>query len=441
MVTLPIQERAADMSWLMYLYRAIVPPLSAALPLASPFSPKLKAALAGRRGLANRLVTAARHLQGCIWIHATSVGEYEQARPVINGLKDRYGDATPPIAVTHFSPSGYEYALKRPCADFHDYLPWDRLAHMRNLVRLWNPRLLIFIKFDFWPNQILAAHDAGVPLLLLAGSLQPRSFRLRAVAKPFWRNLFDRFTHLGVCTEEDQRRFRKDLKDHCPITVTGDTRAEQVILRFEASAGGPVATRLLALGGSRLILGSTWPPDEQLWLPILPDLLNRFHDLFCFLAPHEPRPERLTSLERQLAHRKIGVIRLSDFLNTAMQTSREIRCILVDSVGILAEIYRAGTLAYVGGSFTTGVHNTMEPAVASQPVLFGPVIQNAEEAGVLVQRGAGFVVETPPQALALASELLADSHRLTTLGQIARQVVMSQKGATEKSLALLEPYL
>ena len=117
------------------------------------------------------------------------------------------------------------------------------------------------------------------------------------------------------------------------------------------------------------------------------------------------------------------------------------RIILVDSIGVLAEIYRSGHLAYVGGSFTTGVHNTMEPAVASMPVMFGPRIQNAEEAGFLVSRQAGFVLDTPDEAFAQAQRLLSDKKLLTETGAAARQVVLEQRGATERSLRTIEPYL
>ncbi len=428
------------MTPLLWLYQTVAPATGALLTMARPFSAKLRAGLDGRHGLAQRFAAAAEHLQDCIWIHASSVGEYEQARPVIQALRERAAPA-PPIAVTHFSPSGFEYAQKRPGGDFHDYLPLDSPTAMRRAIRLWNPRLLIFVKFDCWPNQILAATEHGVPVVLIAGTLQPRSRRLAGWVRPFWRDIFNRFAHLGVCTEEDRERFVQGLGVHTPVTVTGDTRAEQVIRRFEAAGGGEVASRLQALGDRLLILGSTWPPDEALWLPILADLLGRFADLCVVLAPHEPRPERLTSLEHDLRRRGIGVARLSRILAHPEPLPANCRCILVDSVGVLAEIYRAGTLAYVGGSFTTGVHNTMEPAIAGQPVLFGPVIQNAVEAGALVRQGAGFVVREPARARERAGELLADPSRLKALGEAARQVVLSQRGATEKSLALLEPYL
>ena len=420
------------------LYRSLSPALCGLLPVAASFSPKLAEGVAGRRGLLRRLAAAASRLEGCIWFHVSSVGEYEQARPLITALKESPG--APPIAVTHFSPSGYQYALKRPCADLHDYLPFDHPADMERLLHAWRPRLLVFIKFDCWPNLVQAAARQGVPVALLAGSLQPRSIRLHPAARSLFRDVFNCFAHIGVCTPEDGSRFRTGLRVDCPVTVTGDTRVEQVILRYEEAREGPTATALKAQGGSLLILGSTWPPDERLWLPILPELLERHPGLRVVLTPHEPLPERLARLERDLAPSRVGTIRLSELLADP-RLAQSARVVLTDSVGMLAEIYRAGDLAYVGGSFTTGVHNTMEPAVVGMPVLFGPVIRNAEEAGELVRRGAGFVLERPGQALDLASDLLADPERLRRLGGIARQVVLDQRGATARSMAVIRELL
>jgi 3-deoxy-D-manno-octulosonic-acid transferase len=311
---------------------------------------------------------------------------------------------------------------------------------MRRLVAAWRPRLLVFFKFDCWPGQILAAREAGVPVVLLAGTLQPGSARLWPGVRAFFRDLFDRFAQLGVCTAEDRERFVSGLGVRCPVTVTGDTRAEQVILRYEAAADGSVASRLRAWASTLLVLGSTWPRDERLWLPVLPELLAEFTNLRLVLVPHEPLPARLAHLARDLDRRGIATILLSQLMAGAAESSRA-RCVLVDSVGVLAEIYRAGTLAYVGGSFTSGVHNTMEPAICGLPVLFGPVIQNAMEAGVLREKGGGFVVHQPAEAAVRTRALLGDRAALTRCGAAARQVVLAQRGATEKSLAVLRPYL
>jgi len=428
---------AADLGPALRFYRNVSPLLAGLPPLLAPFSAKLAEGVAGRRGLLRRLLNATATVRGGVWFHVTSVGEYEQARPLIAALQEE--DPGRPVMVTHFSPSGWEYAHRRPCADLHDYLPFDDPGAMQRLVIAWRPRALVFIKFDLWPNQVLAARRQGVPVVLLAGSLQPESARLKPLARGLYRDLFDRFAHLGVCTEDDARRFPDDLGVTAPVSVTGDTRVEQVILRWEEAREGRTAARLKALGGRILVLGSTWPPDEALWLPVLPRLLERFPDLTVVLTPHEPASRRLAALERALDAAGVGHLRLSRL--TAGDPAAGARVVLVDSIGVLAEIYRSGHLAYVGGSFTTGVHNTMEPAVCGMPVLFGPRIRNAEEAGVLVRRGAGFVLHRPEEALETAGRLLADDDARTRLGAEARRVVMEQRGATARSLEVLRPLL
>ncbi len=425
--------------FLLGLYRGLSPALCSAARMAGPLSAKLAEGIAGRRGLMDRLTAGAPLVKGGVWFHVTSVGEYEQARPIIAALKDRTDP--PPVAVTHFSPSGYEYAKGRPCADLHDYLPFDHPADMALLMDLWRPRLLVFVKFDCWPNQVVAAAVRDIPVVLVAGSLQPHSARLKPLGRPLFRDVFNRFTHLGVCTPEDKERFIEGLGVTCPVSVTGDTRVEQVILRYEAARAGDTAARLRELGGRLLILGSTWPPDEKLWMPVMGELLDSNPELRIILTPHEPTTGRLESLEGKLDRRKIPHRRLSELMSDPRGSGDPARVILTDSIGVLAEIYRAGHLTYVGGSFTTGVHNTMEPAVASMPVLFGPVIHNAEEAGLLVRRGAGFILEKPSQALAVTSGLLKDPARLEALGATARQIVLDQRGATARSMAMIEPYL
>lgn len=428
---------AADLGLALRLYRNLSPLLAGLPPLLAPFSPKLAEGVNGRRGLLRRLLNESAGVRGGVWFHVTSVGEYEQARPLIAALKEQ--DPKRPVMVTHFSPSGYHYAHRRPCADLHDYLPFDDPSAMAQLVAAWRPRALVFIKFDLWPNQVLAAWRREVPVVLLAGSLAPGSARLKPLARSMYRDLFDRFAHIGVCTDEDARRFTADLGVTAPVSVTGDTRAEQVILRFEAARDGLTAARLKGLGGRMLVLGSTWPPDEALWLPILPALLQRHPDLRVVLTPHEPDARHLASIERKLDAAGVAHLRLGRLM--AGEPGERARVIVVDSIGVLAEIYRSGHLAYVGGSFTTGVHNTMEPAVCGLPVLFGPRIGNAEEAGRMVQRGAGFVLRRPDEALAAATRLLADDDERTRLGQLAREVVLQQRGATARSLAVLEPLL
>lgn len=415
------------------LYALLARTAKPLLPVAAPFSAKLHRGLEGRRGLAARLEAAAERAAGGVWLHATSVGEYEQALPIVRRLRET---GIGPVAITHFSPSGRDYAREKPAADVHAYLPWDHPDDMRALVRAWRPRALVFVKYDCWPALVRAADEAGVPVLLLSGALPPHSMRRRAPWRGFFRAVFDRFAHLGVGSEADARRFREDLGVSVPVSVSGDTRAEQVLARFAAAADDGLADRLAAWGGRRLVLGSTWPRDETLWWPVLPGLLADHPDLNVILVPHEPAPDRIAAIAARLREAGLPLHRLSDG-----PAPGAARCLLVDRVGVLAEIYRTADAAYVGGSFTTGVHSTLEPAAASLPVCFGPRIDNAEEALAMVARGAGFVLRTPDEADARLRTLLADDDARRAAGATARAVVETQIGAAERSVDLITRYL
>ncbi|HPF34130.1 MAG TPA: glycosyltransferase N-terminal domain-containing protein [Candidatus Krumholzibacteria bacterium] len=412
------------------LYRGLSPALARASAVSARFSAKWRRGLEGRRGLDDRLREQSPRLRGCLWFHASSVGEYEQARPVLAALRAR---GVGPLAVTHYSSSGYDFAQTHPEADVHEYLPLDTPAAMARLVDAWRPRLLAFAKYDCWPNQVRAARRAGVPVVLIAGSLPPGSPRLWPLARPALRRLHDGFARLGVGHEADRRRFVETLGVRAPVVVTGDTRAEQVLRRFEASREGPVAAALRAWGGRPLVLGSTWPPDERLWWRALPELLSAHPDLKIVAVPHEPTDAHLAPIAQALDGLGLAPVRLSAFRGAGDPA----RAVVVDRVGVLAEIYAAGALAYVGGAFTTGVHSTLEPAAAGLPVLFGPRIHNAEEAHALIDADAGRVVRTPEEARAAAHAWLHDDAARAHAAAAARAVVDAQRGATERTVAMI----
>jgi 3-deoxy-D-manno-octulosonic-acid transferase len=414
-------------------YRAALRLALPLLPAAAALSPKLGRGLAGRRGLLPRLRDAAPLVRGGVWLHATSVGEYEQARPILRRLREL---GVGPLVVTHFSPSGREYAASHPEADLHDYLPLDRPADMRELVAAWRPRALVFVKYDCWPNLVVAAGDAGVPVLLLSGALPPGSLRRHPLLRPFYRDLFDRFARLGVGSAADRDRFVAELGVSAPVVVSGDTRAEQVLLRHDAAAADPLPARLASWGDERLVLGSTWPPDEALWWPVLPELLRERPGLRIVLVPHEPTPARVAGLLAAAARRGVPAAALSGW-DVAPQTPAGIRLLVIDRVGVLAGIYRAATAAYVGGSFTTGVHSTLEPAAAAVPVGFGPRIANAEEAVALTQLGAGTIMRDPAGAAAWLRRQLEEPGARRRAGEAARGVVEAQRGAAARSVDLL----
>jgi 3-deoxy-D-manno-octulosonic-acid transferase len=443
-----------EISWGWWLaYNALVVPSAVmGYHLARFSSEKVREGLEGRQGLWRRLEAAKAELRGSVWFHATSVGEYEQARPILRALRAEAAaqGLRLPVLLTCFSPSGYNFARGQADFDHLDYLPLDSWPAAWRLVDLVRPRALVFVKFDCWPNMIWAARRRAVPVFLLDGTLHRRSHRLRPLARGFFGRLFDCFTEVGAISEEDAHRFAHDLGTRVAISVTGDTRTDQVVHRWKASEEGPLARHLRATGLRYLALGSIWPPDEACILEPALEAVTASERRGLVLVPHEPTPTYLERLEAAAARHGLVPTRLSELVEPRTHQKRSTaaardpgrwRCIVVDTVGVLAEIYRATCMSYVGGSFSTGVHNVLEPAVCAQPVLFGPRIHNAWEAERLVERGCGFVVRTPPEARATLTRLLDDPEALARAGQAAQDFVLEQSGATEASLALLRPHL
>ncbi len=407
-----------------WAYNALFPIAEAGAHVAATFTPKMRAAIDGRRGFRARWDTLAQELTSPpVWFHVASVGEFEQARPIISALERTRPDI--PVIITFSSPSGYNFARKRERVGagsirFIDYLPFDTAANMRFCLERARPRLLVFVKFDVWPNLVWEAHARGVPMALVDGTLSPSSGRLAPPARWLYRDVYRRLQTILAISDDDAARFRASVPQHPNIAVTGDTRFDRVMERWQQRAA---STFTLPAGGSTLIAGSTWPPDEERLLPALERLLRDDARLRAVLVPHEPTPAHTEPLRRWAA-----------------QTD-DARVTVVDVVGVLAEAYRYADVVYVGGAFTTGVHSVIEPAIAGVPVVFGPRHDNSFEAIQLVERGAARAIRTADEAYAALGSWLGDESARKTAGAAARAYVDSQLGATEKCMAALKPYL
>lgn len=441
-----------DISWTWsILYNALAVPLAVTFFHLSRFSsPKVKEGIDGRKGMWRRLEGAKEQLRGAVWFHASSVGEYEQARPVIRALRAEALErgVEIPILLTVFSPSGYHFAKTHEDADRLEYLPLDTWLSAWRMVQILRPRALVFVKFDCWPNMIWAARRAHVPVFLLDATLHRKSHRLKPFVRNFFGRLFDCFDAIGAISENDAQRFMQGLSTKAEVRITGDTRTDQVVHRWKEAENGPLAKLLQEMPYRYLALGSIWPSDEATVLRPALQAIAGDPGLGIILVPHEPHPEHLEKLEREAETEGFVPTRLSRLVELPTRHRRSTaeardparwRCIVVDTVGVLPEIYRSTLASYVGGSFSTGVHNVLEPAVCGQPVLFGPRIHNAYEAERLVERGAGFVVPGSGEAERVLRHLLQDEEARTTAGAAAQDFVLSQSGATQASLQILQP--
>jgi 3-deoxy-D-manno-octulosonic-acid transferase len=408
--------------------------------------PKIRTGFDERRKVYERFELNRTRLEGCLWFHASSAGEYEQARPILRAVRERFGDRFPTLA-TVFSPSGHARASAYPDADVVEYLPFDTLSGMEKLVARLQPRALIFVKYDCWPNLVWTARRHRVPTLLLGASLHRASQRSSGLARHFFRSVYGSLDAIGAIAASDADRFRDQLGvEDRRITVTGDTRVDQIIRRHEEAANSPLVDAFAGLPWRYMVLGSSWPRDDEAFLPAATDALHTHGESGLIIAPHEPGPQALERIEGRLKARGFEAVRLSQLVEpktlkrrttAAARNPASWRVILVDSVGQLATLYRIGHIAFVGGGFTTGVHSVLEPAVCGLPVAFGPRYSNAVEAIRLLEAGGGACARDREEAASVLQRWLDDESAWEKASARALEQVHSQRGATARNLELL----
>jgi 3-deoxy-D-manno-octulosonic-acid transferase len=426
------------------IYNGLVLPSAYALAhLAAPFFPKLRDSLREREGVNERWVTAGKKMTSRpIWFHVASVGEYEQARPLISAL----GKTRPeiPVVISFASPSGYHYAENKEKLDgsnnvrFIDYLPIDFVGNVRLCLEALDPRLLVFVKFDLWPNLVWEAASCNVPMVLIDATLSETSNRYKSMGRRFYGAVYEKLDKIVAISDVDAERFKECVPKHTGISVAGDTRFDRVMERRRMS--GPAMEHIDKNGRLVVLAGSTWPKDETHLLGALARLAKGKDDLLLVIAPHEPLHGRVNDLLSWARGNDLRTTTLGAVDNGGRATDDH-EVIIVDSVGMLAELYESADLAYVGGSFSTGVHNVIEPAIMGIPVLFGPIHKNSFEALELLHYNAAIEVGTENDIFDSLHLLLDDDKKRTRMGQRARSFVESQLGATERCLREIQDFI
>ena len=415
-------------------YTTISPLLFGAARMISPLFRRLHTFTSLRNNLFEELEATVRSTAKSsfrLWVHAASVGEFEQARPVIAAMQEKHPDIT--IFVSFLSDSGYNARKNFAGAAAVFYLPTDTPANAKRLVSLLEPDMLMLMRYDFWPNHLLAAKRSGAHLILAAAVLLENSQYFNPLLKGFYRDLFSLFDHIYTISAKDTHAFR-DRFGCLQAETAGDTRFDQVFLRSRNS--GKVA-HLKPLYENRtvLIAGSTWQMDETLLLGAWQRLENRPS---LILVPHQVNPENMERLCRSLGERNIPFARVSA-LERSFDPKQQV--LVIDETGYLAELYSIGSIAYVGGGFGVNVHNTLEPAVYGIPVLFGPRHHNSPEAEELVAKGGAAVVGDEASLLAALNLFMTNPAARADAGAAAGAFVKERTGATAVISRCIEHYL
>lgn len=428
------------MLWKLVYNAIAVPAMFVGFYSAGCCNPKIQEGIKGRKrvftALTNQLQTA-RPLEKTVWFHFTSVGEFEQAKPLIEAI---YAETQ--IVLTFFSPSVAPNAQSYPYADAAVYLPLDTPRNAARLMQIIEPSLIVFSKFDIWPNLVWKAAKHSIPIIVVAGTLHAESKRLSRFAKPFFRSVHRHINLHCAISEADAARFQELCAPVHQIVVTGDTRYEQVYRRaISVEPNTAFIPGQATLQRPILIAGSTYAEDEKVLLPAYQLLRENTPENFphLILVPHEPTPERIKEIREHLNREKLAYLCFSE-LTTAVDLSG-MDVLIVDQVGFLAKLYGLADIAFVGGSFRGSVHNVMEPAAMAKPVIFGPTIQNAYEASLLVDRGGAKLVRTVQELADAIAAWLKDDTARTTAGSTGKQLIAENLGAVARTLVHLRAYV
>jgi 3-deoxy-D-manno-octulosonic-acid transferase len=357
-----------------------------------------------------------------IWFHASSLGEFEQGRPMIEKIRAEHPEYK--ILLTFFSPSGYEVRKNYGGADVICYLPFDTPYRVKKFLDLANPAIAIFIKYEFWANYLCELKRRNIPTYIISAIFRPEQLFFRWFGSPY-RKVLHCFTHLFVQDEPSASLLGKyGIKN---VTVAGDTRFDRVLDVLAQARELPNVKRFVGEGEHfTLIAGSSWAQDEEILIPYF----NAHPEMKLIIAPHEIHREHLMYIESLL---KRPSVRLSDVKQDASLLEGK-DCLIVDSFGLLSSIYRYGTVAYIGGGFGAGIHNTLEAAVYGIPVLFGPKYHKFKEARDLISQGGGFSVSDKQSFFSKMDELLTSHEKLEMEGKSAGEFVHGNAGATLKIL-------
>jgi 3-deoxy-D-manno-octulosonic-acid transferase len=391
--------------------------LKSAYFLASFFNTKAKQFVEGRRDTYSRLKNSfADQNAGVAWIHCSSLGEFEQGRPIMEALKEKYPGIK--ILLTFFSPSGYEIRKNYAGADAIFYLPWDTHSNAKRFVEIVKPTLAIFVKYEFWYNYSDQLREKSIPLISISCILRPNQIFFKSYGAIF-RKILKNFNYFFVQNKETQELL-KSL--NIASTVAGDTRFDRVMQIVQTSEEISIAKNFK--GGQKLMVaGSCWPEDMEVLIPFINESKDR---LKFIIAPHEISEGFIAAIEKSL---EVKSVRYSNATDTASDFS----VLIIDNIGMLSRLYRYGEFAYVGGAFGAGLHNILEAACYGVPIFFGHKnYKKYQEATDLIMLGGAFEVGGFSELKAKYELMNSMPESFLLACEVTRSYVQENLGATKK---------
>ena len=389
--------------------------------LAALFSSKPAKMVKGHREVFDILRDKIDRNARYIWFHAASLGEFEQGRPLIEKIRAKYPDYK--ILLTFFSPSGYEVRKNYRGADVVCYLPFDKPRNVKKFLDISNPVMAFFIKYEFWKNYLDELNKRRIPVYSVSSIFRKDQIFFKWYGGTY-RNVLKNFDYLFV-QNEASRRFLSKIGIN-KVTVVGDTRFDRVLQIREEAKDLPLVEKFKG-DSFTLVAGSSWGPDEDLFL----EYFNTHPEMKLIIAPHVIDENHLVEIISKLKRPYVRYTRADE------RNVQKADCLIIDCFGLLSSIYRYGEVAYIGGGFGVGIHNTLEAAVYGIPVVFGPKYHKFMEAKQLIEAQGAFSISNYEELGSLFDRFLTDEHFHRETGSNAGFYVTNNAGATDKVLSMI----
>ena len=412
------------------MYQIIIYLYLCGVAIASLFNKKVRKMWRGEREAVKILKEKVDPKAKYIWFHAASLGEFEQGRPLMERIRSEYPEYK--ILLTFFSPSGYEVRKNYKGADIICYLPLDTIRNARRFLRAVRPVMAFFIKYEFWYNYLHILKHRNVPVYSVSCIFRPEQIFFKWYGRQYGRvlNCINTFFVQNSISKELLHKINIDN-----AVIVGDTRFDRVLQIKEEARQLPIVEEFTQHGSvPTFIAGSSWPPDEELFLPYF----NARQEWKLVIAPHVIGEEHLQQIVSGLEDRKAVRYTQVEKGEVSMEECREASVLIIDCFGLLSSIYHYADVTYVGGGFGVGIHNVLEAAVWDVPVIFGPNNQRFQEAQDLLKAKGGFEINNYYEFSDIMEKFIHDSAFLKSSGERAGQYVKSRSGATDKVIQYIK---
>ena len=402
---------------MFFLYRFFIRLYVLAIQLVALFNGKARKWVMGRKNLLNTVAHSIKNNEKKVWFHTSSLGEFEQARPVMERFKKEFPEYK--IVLTFFSPSGYEIRKNYEGADYVFYLPADTSTNARKWLDTIQPEQVFFVKYDFWFNYIHEVYKRNIPIFFFSVKLRKNQYFFKWYGGWFRKQLHK----INYFFVQDQTTLELLHSIGCSnVIVSGDTRFDRVLSVTQHAREFPVAAAFVQQA-QVVIAGSTWPVDEEMLKSFI---VKQSKDYKYIIAPHEIHEDRIEALM------KIPGKKAVRFSQADTENVKAADILIIDSIGILMHLYNYGHVAYIGGGFGKNVHNILESATFGVPVIFGPNYHKFQEIHDLIALQGAFPINDYAQFEQQLLRLLNDSTLLKKTSAICATFVKDSAGATER---------